>query len=65
MGRPSSKPKKLKDGYYIEVRNKNDKTGIKIRRNSLSELKKAIKRYRVFKEVEILGQVKKGKLIGI
>ena len=65
MGRPSSKPKKLKDGYYIEVRNKNDKTGIKIRRDSLNELKNAIKRYRVFKEVEILGQVRKGKLIGI
>ena len=65
MGRPSTKPKKLKDGYYIEVRNKNDKTGIKIRRDSLNELKNAIKRYRVFKEVEILGQVKKGKLIGI
>ena len=65
MGRPSTKPKKLKDGYYIEVRNKNDKTGIKIRRDSLIELKNAIKRYRVFKEVEILGQVKKGKLIGI
>ena len=65
MGRPSTKPKKLKDGYYIEVRNKNDKTGIKIRRDSLNELKNAIKRYRVFKEVEILGQVRKGKLIGI
>ena len=65
MRRPSTKPKKLKDGYYIEVRNKNDKTGIKIRRDSLNELKNAIKRYRVFKEVEILGQVRKGKLIGI
>lgn len=59
MGRPSTKPKKLKDGYYIEVRNKNDKTGIKIRRDSLNELKNAIKRYRVFKEVEFLGQVKR------
>jgi len=34
MGRPPTRPKKLKDGFYIEIRNKGSKTGIKIRRDT-------------------------------
>ena len=32
MGRPPTRQKELKDGWYVEVRNKGSKTGIKIRR---------------------------------
>lgn len=62
MGRPSRKPKKLRDGYYIEVRNKNQKSGIKIRRDTRSQLQIAIDEYRETKEVVILGKQENGKM---
>ena len=62
MGRPSTKPKDLKDGYYIEVRNKNQKTGIKIRRDTKSQLLLAIDEYKENKEVIILGKQENGKM---
>jgi len=65
MGRPSTKPKDLKDGFYIEVRNKKQKTGIKIYRSSLELLKLAIEEYKGSKEVTVLGQSKNGKMIEI
>jgi hypothetical protein len=30
MGRPATKPIKLKDGYYIEIRNRGANSGIKL-----------------------------------
>ena len=42
MGRPPTKPTKLKDGWYIEVRNKGSKSGIKIRKESLNEMDIAV-----------------------
>ncbi len=65
MGRPSTKPKDLKDGYYIEVRNKNKKTGVKIRRDTKEQLLLAIEEYKESKDVVILGKSKKGKMIDI
>lgn len=65
MGRPSTKPKDLRDGYYIEVRNKNQRTAIKIRRDTEEQLILAIEEYRKNKEVTVLGQSKKGKMIEI
>lgn len=62
MGRPSTKPKDLKDGYYIEVRNKNQNSGIKIRRDTKSQLLMAIDEYKVNKEVVILGKQENGKM---
>ena len=61
MGRPSTKPKDLRDGYYIEVRNKNQKTGVKIRRDTKEQLQTAIAEYKN-KEVVILGKSIKGKM---
>ncbi|WP_026915310.1 hypothetical protein [Christiangramia portivictoriae] len=62
MGRPSTKPKDLRDGYYIEVRNKNKKTGgVKVRRDTVDQLKLAIEEYRDIKDVEILGKSTNGK----
>jgi len=63
MGRPPTRPKKLRDGYYIEVRNKGAKTGIKIVRNTKEEMLKAIKDYSKTKEVVILGESKNGKWV--
>ena len=34
MGRPATKPTELRDGFYIEVRNKGSKNGIRLRRES-------------------------------
>jgi len=65
MGRPSTKPKDLRDGFYIEVRNKNQRTAIKIRRDTKEQLILAIEEYRKNKEVTILGESKKGKMIEI
>lgn len=62
MGRPSAKPTDLRDGYYIEVRNKNQKSGIKIRRDTMDQLLLAIDEYKVNKEVVILGKQENGKM---
>lgn len=62
MGRPATKPTKLKDGFYIEVRNKGSKTGIKIRRDSKQEMLTAIKDYERVKDVIVLGECINGKL---
>ena len=65
MGRPSTKPKDLRDGFYIEVRNKNQRTAIKIRRDTKEQLILAIEEYKKNKEVTVLGQSKKGKMLDI
>ncbi len=65
MGRPSTKPKDLRDGFYIEVRNKNQRTAIKIRRDTKEQLILAIEEYRKNKEVTVLGESKKGKMVEI
>ena len=51
MGRPATKPAKLRDGFYIEVRNKGSKTGIKIRRDSEKAMLMAAKEYEKVKTV--------------
>lgn len=62
MGRPPTKPIKLKDGFYIEVRNKGAKTGgIKIRRETKAQLEQTIKDYQRTKDVIVLGESKNGK----
>lgn len=63
MGRPPTKPKSLRDGWYIEVRNKGSKSGIKIRRDTEKELEAAIAEYSRTKEVIILGESIKGKFV--
>ncbi|APG59330.1 hypothetical protein [Christiangramia salexigens] len=65
MGRPSTKPKDLRDGFYIEVRNKNQKNGVKIRRDTKEQLEIAIEEYKESKDVIVLGQLKNGKMIEI
>jgi len=63
MGRPSTRVKDLKDGFYIEIRNKNSKTGIKIRRDNKKQMLNAVEEYKKFKEVIVFGEFKNGKLL--
>lgn len=52
----------LKDGFYIEVRNQGDHSGIKIHRESKKQMEEAIKLYGRTKDVIKLGEIKNGKL---
>lgn len=63
MGRPSIRLKDFKDGFYIEIRNKNSKTGVKIRRDNKIQMLNAVEEYEKFKEVIVFGEFKNGKLI--
>lgn len=65
MGRPSTTSKDLRDGYYIEVRNKNKNSGVKIRRDTKEQLQLAIEEYKDSKDVIVLGESKNGKMIDI
>jgi len=56
MGRPPTRPNDLKDGFYIEVRNKGSKSGIKLRRDTKTEMLQAIKEYERIKDVTVLGE---------
>ncbi|PHR74001.1 MAG: hypothetical protein COA67_01145 [Lutibacter sp.] len=56
MGRPATRPAKLKDGFYIEVRNKGARSGIKIRRDNRADMLEAVKEYRRVKDITILGE---------
>lgn len=63
MGRPPTRPKKLKDGYYLEVRNHGSNSGIKIRRDTEEEMMVAVKDYEKSKQVVILGESINGKFV--
>lgn len=63
MGRPATRPAKLKDGFYIEVRNKGARSGIKIRRDNRADMLEAVKDYRKLKDITILGESVNDKFI--
>ena len=62
-GRPSTKPPKLRDGFYIELRTQGASSPIKIIRKNMQEVEAAIAQYSKNKVVNYLGQVKDGKWI--
>lgn len=62
MGRPATIPKKLRDGYYIEVRNKKQTTGVKLFRETKEQLLFAIEEYEKTKDVTVLGKMNNGKM---
>ena len=62
-GRPSTKPPKLRDGYYIELKTQGSSGSIKIIRKSMDEVEKALELYSKTKVVRYLGQVKSGQWI--
>lgn len=63
MGRPATKPLDLRDGFYIEIRNRGSKSGIKIRRDNKKQMEFAIKEYEKTKDIIVLGEYKDGKLL--
>ncbi|XHP75039.1 hypothetical protein KCTC52924_02805 [Arenibacter antarcticus] len=66
LGRPATRPTELKDGYYIEVRNKNQKSGgIKIRRDTEEQMMYAYEEYKKSKDVTVLGEMKNGKVVNV
>ena len=63
IGRPATKEKKLKDGWYIRVCNKGMNSGIKIWSADEENMNRAIKRYERSKDIIILGESKNGKFV--
>jgi hypothetical protein len=60
-GRPPTKKVALKEGFYIEVKNKGSQSGIKLRKENMMQVEMAIKQYEKIKLVQYVGQVKNGK----
>lgn len=63
MGRPATRPGKLKDGFYIEILNKGAKKGIKLYRETEKQMLQAIEEYRRTKDINVLGESKNNKFI--
>lgn len=63
MARPATRPARLKDGFYIEVRNPGQ-SGVRLRRDTKEQMVIAAKQYSKMKEVTILGEVKNDKFVG-
>jgi len=63
MGRPPILPKKKKDGFWLEIRNKGAKTGTIIIRDSRQAMLQVVKQYENTKDVIILGEHKNGKKV--
>lgn len=63
MGRPPTRPSALRDGWYIEVKNKGAASGIKIVRENKEQMMMAVEEYSRTKQVVILGECKKGKFV--
>ena len=61
IGRPATKEKKLKDGWYIRVSNKGMSSGIKIWNKDEIDMQRAIKRYERSKDFIVLGECLNGK----
>lgn len=62
MGRPPSKPTKLKDGFYIEVKNPGS-GAIIIRRDTKEQMLIAAEEYARTKVVNVLGEMKNDKWV--
>lgn len=61
IGRPATKEKKLKDGWYIRVCNKGMNSGIKIWGKTEDDMNRSIKRYERSKDIIVLGECLNGK----
>ena len=61
MGRPAVLPKKKKDGFWLEVRNKGAGSGTILIRDTYEAMMYAVKQYQNTKDVIILGEHKNGK----
>lgn len=62
MGRPATKPAKLRDGFYIQVKNQGG-TGVLVRRDTKEQMVLAAEDYSRTKQVSVLGEMKNDKWI--
>jgi len=60
-GRPATKPAKLREGFYLELKNKGASSTVKVRRDSMAEIEMLIKQYEKIKITTYLGELKGGK----
>ncbi len=60
MGRPATKPARLKNGFYIEVKNTGS-GGVLVRRDTREQMISAAEDYSRTKVVNILGEMKNDK----
>lgn len=60
MGRPATKPARLKDGFYIEVKNQGS-GGVLVRRDTKEQMLMAAEDYSRTKQVNVLGEMKNDK----
>lgn len=63
MARPSLKPPKLKDGFYLELNGANHGRGIKIHRDTKKEIDHLMEQYQRMRDVSYLGQIIDGKFV--
>lgn len=62
MGRPATKPARLKDGFYIEVKNQGS-GGVLVRRDTKEQMLTAAEDYSRTKQVNVLGEMKSDKWV--
>jgi len=62
MGRPATKPAKLRDGFYIQVKNQGG-SGVLVRRDTKEQMILAAEDYSRTKQVNVLGEMKNDKWI--
>ncbi|MCT4561012.1 MAG: hypothetical protein N4A41_06510 [Crocinitomicaceae bacterium] len=62
MGRPATKPARLRDGFYIEVKNPGS-SGVLVRRDTKEQMLLAAEDYSRTKEVNILGEMRNDKWV--
>ena len=63
MARPPTRSVNLKDGYYIELRRSGENKGMKVHRDSIEEIERAVKKYESVYNVVVIGKVVKGKVV--
>jgi hypothetical protein len=63
MGRPPVLPKKKKDGFWLDIRNKGANSGVIIIRDTYEAMMQAARQYQITKDVIILGEHKNGKKV--
>ena len=62
MGRPATKPAKLRDGFYIEVKSQGS-SGVLVRRDTREQMILAAEDYSRTKMVSVLGEMRNDKWI--
>jgi len=62
MGRPATKPARLRDGFYIEVKNPGS-SGVLVRRDTREQMILAAEDYSRVKEVNVLGEMRNDKWV--